>query len=65
MILAIRHYPDRKKPCIVLEEGNTGIVIGHLIDNEREKMLREAFNLNDKQSFSITTAKSIFDNEVE
>lgn len=65
MILAIRHFPDRKKPCIVLEEGNTGIVIGHLIDNEREKMLREAFNLNDTQSIFIPTAKSIFDKGVE
>ena len=65
MILAIRHYPDRKKPCIVLEEGNKGIVIGHLIDNEREKWLRESFNLNDTQSIFIPTVKSIFDEGVK
>ena len=25
--LVVRHYPDRKKPCLVIEQGNTGIVL--------------------------------------
>jgi hypothetical protein len=25
--LAVRTYPDRKKPCLVIEQGNTGIVL--------------------------------------
>lgn len=42
MILAIRHFPDRKRPCIVLEEGNQCLVIGYLTDGKREKWLRKA-----------------------
>lgn len=25
--LVVRQYPDRKKPCLVIEQGNTGIVL--------------------------------------
>ena len=25
--LVVRHFPDRKKPCLVIEQGNTGIPI--------------------------------------
>ena len=25
--LTVRHYLDRKKPCLVIEQGNTGIVL--------------------------------------
>lgn len=42
MILAIRHFPDRKRPCIVLEEGNQAVVLGYLTDKKREKWLRKA-----------------------
>ena len=45
MILAIRHFPDRKRPCIVLEEGNKAVVLGYLTDKEREKWLRKAFDI--------------------
>ncbi len=40
MILAIRHFPDRKRPCIVLEENNQALVLGYLTDRKREKWLR-------------------------
>ena len=43
MILAIRHFPDRKRPCIVLEEGNQCVVLGYLTDRKREHWLRKAF----------------------
>lgn len=42
MLLAIRHFPDRKRPCIVLEEGNQALVLGYLTDAKREKWLRKA-----------------------
>lgn len=42
MILAIRHFPDKKRPCIVLEEGNKALVLGYLTDRKREKWLRMA-----------------------
>ena len=44
MILAVRHYPDRKRPCLVLEEGNKAVVLGYLTDKEREGWLRKAFD---------------------
>lgn len=25
--LVIQHYPDRQKPCLVLEQGNQGIIL--------------------------------------
>lgn len=42
MIIAIRHFPDRKRPCIVLEENNHAVVLGYLTDRKREKWLRMA-----------------------
>ena len=44
MILAIRHFPDRKRPCLVLEDGNKGIVLGYLLDERKEKILNKAFS---------------------
>lgn len=66
MILAIRHFPDRKKPCIVLEEGNKAVIIGYLTDHEREKWLRKAFDCKgDNQTLAIITPNTIFDAESE
>jgi hypothetical protein len=42
--LVIRHFPDRKKPCLVLEQGNECIVIGTLRNGYCESLLREYFN---------------------
>lgn len=25
--IAVRHFPDRKKPCLVVEQGNCGAVL--------------------------------------
>lgn len=41
--LAIRHFPDRAKPCLMLEQGNQGIVIATIRNVECEKLLREYF----------------------
>ena len=65
MILAVRHFSDRKRPCIVLEEGNKGVVIGYLIDKEREEWLREAFGCEKNQTLAITTPNNVFEREVE
>ena len=40
---AIRHFPDRKKPCLGLEQGNQCIVIGTIRNAECEHLLREYF----------------------
>lgn len=38
MQIVIRHYPDRKKPCLVLEQGNQGIVLGTFRNAEMERL---------------------------
>ena len=48
MIIAIRHFPDRKRPCIVLEENNQALVLGYLTDRKREKWLRMALMREDE-----------------
>ena len=42
MLIAIRHFPDKKRPCIVLEENNQALVLGYLTDGKREEWLRKA-----------------------
>ena len=53
MILAIRHFPDRKKPCILLEENNQALVLGYLTDRKREKWLRMALMREDEFQVAI------------
>lgn len=36
--LVIRHFPDRAKPCICLEQGNQALVIGTLRNKECEEL---------------------------
>lgn len=61
MILVVRHFPDRKRPCIVLEEGNKSVVIGYLINEERETWLKEAFDCENNRTFAIKTPSTIFE----
>lgn len=35
-------FPDRKKPCLVIERGNTCEIIGSFIDVERVEHFEEA-----------------------
>ena len=42
--LVIRQFPDRKKPCICLEQGNQAIVIGTIRNAECEELWRRFFN---------------------
>jgi len=53
MLLAIRHFPDRKRPCIVLEEGNQALVLGYLTDAKREKWLRKALMMENGYQLAI------------
>ena len=53
MILAIRHFPDKKRPCIVLEEGNKALVLGYLTDAKREKWLRKAVMMENSYQLAI------------
>ena len=64
MILAIRHFPDRKRPCIVLEENNQGLVLGYLTDRKREKWLRMALMREDAFQLAVQV-NSLYDlNEI-
>jgi len=53
MILAIRHFPDRKRPCIVLEESNKAVALGTLKNKRSEKMLRKACGISENQVLGI------------
>lgn len=70
MILAIRHFPDKKRPCIVLEENNKALVLGYLTDRKREKWLRMALMREDDfqlalQMNSLYTLGEILESEGE
>jgi hypothetical protein len=47
IFIGVRHYTDRKKPCLVIERGNTGLVLGTFRNEEMteefEKALIEVF----------------------
>ena len=53
MILAIRHFPDKKRPCIVLEENNQALVLGYLTDRKREEWLRKAVMMENAYQLAI------------
>ena len=64
MILAIRHFPDRKRPCIVLEENNQALVLGYLTDRKREGWLRKALMMENSYQLAIKV-NSLYDlNEI-
>ena len=46
MQITIRHYPDRKKPCLVLEQGNQGIVLASFRNAEMERLYTLALGGN-------------------
>lgn len=67
MILAIRHFPDRKRPCIVLEDeqGCQALVLGYLTDIKREKWLRKAIMMENTTGALSIRINSLYDlNEV-
>jgi len=53
MLIAIRHFPDRKRPCIVLEENNQALVLGYLTDQKREEWLRKAVMMENGYQLAI------------
>ena len=64
MLIAIRHFPDRKRPCIVLEENNQALVLGYLTDRKREGWLRKALMMENSYQLSIEV-NSLYDlNEI-
>lgn len=58
MLITIRHFPDRKRPCIVLEEGNQAVVLGYLTDRKREKWLRMALMREDEFQLALQVNSS-------
>lgn len=64
MLIAIRHFPDKKRPCIVLEEDNKALVLGYLTDRKREKWLRMALMREDEFQLAVQV-DSLYDlNEI-
>ena len=64
MLIAIRHFPDRKRPCIVLEENNQALVLGYLTDRKREGWLRKALMMENSYQLAIKV-NSLYDlNEI-
>lgn len=53
MLIAIRHFPDKKRPCIVLEENNQALVLGYLTNRKREKWLRKALMMENAYQLAI------------
>lgn len=37
--VVVRHYPDRKKPCLVIEQGNQGMILA-TFRNEKTVVLK-------------------------
>jgi hypothetical protein len=65
MILGIRHFPDRKRPCIVLVENNQALVLGYLTDRKREKWLRKALMMENTTGALSMQIDSLYDlNEI-
>lgn len=46
MRIVVRKYPDRKKPCLVLEQGNQGIVLATFQNDKMMKLYFEALGGN-------------------
>lgn len=46
-LIRVARFTDRKKPCLVLERGNTGLILGTFVNEsmtaEFEKALLEIF----------------------
>lgn len=39
--IVVRHYPDRKKPCLVLEQGCQGVILATFKNSEMERLYTE------------------------
>ena len=46
MKIVIRHFPDRKKPCLMLEQGNQGIILATFRNADMEKLYTLALGGN-------------------
>ena len=46
MQIVIRHFPDRKKPCLMLEQGNQGIILATFRNADMEKLYTLALGGN-------------------
>lgn len=42
--IVIRHYPDRKNPCLCVEKGNQAIVVGTIKGEDAVKTLESALD---------------------
>ena len=44
LYLAVRHYQDRRKPCLVLECGNQGLVLATFRNEKMAKAWKRALS---------------------
>lgn len=61
MLIAIRHFPGKKRPCIVLEADNKALVLGYLTDAKREKWLRKALMMENTTGGLSVRINSLYD----
>lgn len=46
MIIAIRHFPDRKNPCLVVEEGNHGLIVANFKGEKHAQLVQNLLGEN-------------------
>jgi len=59
MQIVIRHFPDRKKPCLMLEQGNQGIILATFRNADMERLYTMA--LGGKNLIQISYEKRTID----
>lgn len=62
-LLTIHHYPDRKKPCLVLQQGNQGWVIGTIRNEDAENALKQFFNSLQGDNYITSRMENLFEEE--
>jgi len=61
LYLAVRHYQDRKKPSLVLECGNQGLVLATFRNEKMAKAFKKALNCGVAIAFENNDIDSIDD----
>ena len=59
--LTIRHFPERQKPCICLEQGNQVIVIATIRNKRCERLFREFLGNEDNDAVSMVSLMKDFE----
>ena len=57
--VAVRRFPDRKKPCLVIEQGNQGMILATFNNEKTAKLFDDLFGI------CITESEPLFEKESE